>query len=198
MAWDQNQPVSTDSISTSQGTISGNFIAIQGVLGSSTLTDGITLSDGDILYASNSATIVKLAAASASAILTNWSSGYTTPSWAPSTSIAVVGTITTGTWNGDAIDLTNYATGTLAVTSGGTGVAYMQKGVVSVAAGSGGTSVTLSPAFPDTNYIVLLSVEGGWAVEENITYDSKAAASFKIYNYTGATRNVSYLAMDIS
>lgn len=41
--------------------------------------------------------------------------------WPGATSITTLGTITTGVWNGSAIDLSTYATGTLALSAGGTG-----------------------------------------------------------------------------
>lgn len=80
MGWDKNQPVGTASLATSQGLISGNFIQVESVLGSSTLTNGITKAQGDIFFASTAETIQKLAAGSAGQALTTRGASAN-PSW---------------------------------------------------------------------------------------------------------------------
>ena len=81
MAWDKNQPVSNASLATSQGLISGNFIQIEAVLGSSTLSAGITKAQGDLFYASDAQTIAKLAKLSTNfRYLTN-DAASNNPSW---------------------------------------------------------------------------------------------------------------------
>jgi len=58
------------------------------------------------------------------------------------TSITTLGTITTGTWNGTAIDLANYVTGTLPVANGGTGATTLTDGGILLGSGTGAITAT--------------------------------------------------------
>lgn len=106
MAWNQNQPVATDSLATSAPLISGNFIQIQAVLGSSTLSAGISKVQGDILYVSDTERLQRLAKASAAGYYLSSEGTSQNPSWFPLNSITAltglssVGTINSGVWKG--------------------------------------------------------------------------------------------------
>lgn len=118
MAWDKTQPISTDSLATSQPLLAANFAAIEGVLGSSTLSAGLTLAQGSTLYATDAQTIQSLAKVTPSSMLTNWTTNNN-PSWTDAgtglsnivnltglksaTSLEAVGTIKVGVWSGTAI-----------------------------------------------------------------------------------------------
>ena len=81
MAWSKDVPTSNQSLASSQGLISGNFTQIEAVLGSSTLSAGITKAQGDLLYASDAETIAKLAKNTAAfRYLTN-DAANNNPSW---------------------------------------------------------------------------------------------------------------------
>lgn len=135
MSW--SEILATDSLATSYATISGNFGAIEGVLGSLTLSNGITKAQGDILYASDANTLSKLAKSSTSSILTNLGTNNN-PSWADmggglpaitkltgltsATSLVGVGTIKTGTWQGTAVAKGYGGIGTNAIDSGNSAI----------------------------------------------------------------------------
>lgn len=87
-------------------------------------------------------------------------------------------------------------TGVLPVANGGTGQSYMQAGSVSIG-GSTTAQVTLSPAFPDTDYAVLLTYyKTDGAPGANVLYVSaKATSSFTITNQNAVAAYVDYLAI---
>ena len=80
--WLRNRPTATESLASSQGMISNNFTCIESVLGSSTLSLGITKVAGDILYISDSETISRLAKASDANYILSSKDASQNPSWA--------------------------------------------------------------------------------------------------------------------
>lgn len=201
MAWDKTQPISTDSLATSQPLLAANFAAIEGVLGSSTLSAGLTLAQGSTLYATDAQTIQSLAKVTPSSMLTNWTTNNN-PSWTDAgtglsnivnltglksaTSLEAVGTIKVGVWSGTAI----------AAGKGGTGCTIVNRGTVS-ASDDADTTITFATAFSDTNYTVVItgllaSFPGGTPA---VVLKSKAAGSCVIHaNSWGSTITVEYIA----
>jgi hypothetical protein len=80
--WTPSNPALNESLATSQGLLQSNFFMIQGVLGSSTLSAGITWAQGDVPYASGVQFVKNLAKVSASSMLTNYGT-TNNPSWVP-------------------------------------------------------------------------------------------------------------------
>jgi hypothetical protein len=141
MAYDPFIPVATDSLATSQGQISGNFTLINGVLGSSTLDNGITKTTGDLLYASNSNTLTSLASAAKTLILHSGA----TPSWGGVNLAAdVAGTLPianggTAQTTASYCNLASNVTGTLPVARGGTGTSAATSSYCNLATNVTGT-----------------------------------------------------------
>lgn len=202
MAIWSRQPVATDSAATSQPLISGCFIQIEGVLGSSTLSAGITKVAGDTLYASDAQTIVKLAKASASGHYLSSDGTSQNPSWAAlsnivtlaglksAASLQVVGNILEGTWSGTAIT----------PIKGGTGVTIVNRGVVN---GTGAVNVTatFTTAFADTNYNIASTFYiAGWSIAGSpvcIMIAKNAANAVFASNGEAGGWSVEYIAMGV-
>jgi len=127
LEWKGKIPASGDSLSTSQGQISGNFTLIEGALGSSTLSSGITKAQGDVFYADDAQFIKKLAKnATAQRVLSN-SGTNNNPQWGQvSLTAGVVGTLPianggTGSTATTYLDLLSNVYGILPEANGGTG-----------------------------------------------------------------------------
>jgi len=89
--WTHSNPVLNNSLATDVGLIQSNFTFIQGVLGSSTLSAGITWAQGGMPYATAVQTLATLAKSTDSCMLTNYGA-TNNPSWVKITNMTHTGT----------------------------------------------------------------------------------------------------------
>lgn len=199
MTWDKSVPKATSSLATSQPLISGNFTQIEAVLGSSTLSAGITKAQGGTFYVSDTEFVKPLVKTTTSAMYTNWG-GSNNPSWTnaatgltgitnltgliSATSLTNIGTIKTGTWSATTID----------DAYGGTGETNLQRGTIGAIGDSANVTVTFTLGFANTTYTVLWGSLDGTDYP-TITLLKKNATDFVVKANNGSPDNGEYLAI---
>ena len=165
--WIPSSPALNESLATSQPFIQSNFHFIEGVLGSSTLSAGITWAQGDVPYASGVQFVKNLAKVSASALLTNYGT-TNNPSWVPIVNAFANSTIT-GTFSGTTV----YASyGTIGTLSG------VFTGIVSSSAKTFGAWVDKSADYGAQQATCdgFVLVIGGGGTNQNISAYTDSAA----------------------
>jgi len=75
MAWSVSDPEAGDKLSVSQADIQGNFQALEDVLGSGTLSAGLTIVQGNIIFGSAADTLSVLAPGTAGQVLKSGGAG---------------------------------------------------------------------------------------------------------------------------
>lgn len=199
MAWSKLVPRSTDSLSVSQGALSGNFTQIESVLGSSTLSAGISKIAGDMFYASDTELIQRLAKASDAyqALVTDG----TNPSWGKlNVSYAVTGILQqsnggTGSSTASYCNLAANVYGTLPSARGGTGFTLVNASNTGALTDNTNKTITFATAFANTNYFLALGPRRSDGEVIDVTVISKAAASFVIRSRTAGADDCDYIAI---